>query len=91
MFARKLRENEISPTTYVASKQENTIKYNEKEDEVVRVQKKINNIELKIQEIKQNITYMKIKQNNVSEKFEDVITQQSKDTGDMEMICNKLN
>ena len=44
MFVRKLRENEISPTTYVASKQENTIKYNEKVDEVVRVQRKINNI-----------------------------------------------
>ena len=44
-----------------------------------------------IQEIKQKITSIKIKQNNASQKFEDSITQQSEDTIIMKCFCNKLN
>ena len=55
----------------------NRERYIEKKDEIKKLQGKIIKIDLGIQDIKQEITYIKIKQYDDNEKFEEAISQQS--------------
>ena len=55
----------------------NRERYIEKQDEIKKLQGKIIKIDLGIQDIKQGITYIKIKQYDDNEKFEEAISQQS--------------
>ena len=55
----------------------NRERYIEKQDEIKKLQGKIIKIDLGIQDIKQEITYIKIKQYDDNEKFEEAISQQS--------------
>ena len=68
----------------------NTRRYIEKQDEIQELQKQIIKIDLGIQEIKKEITYVKIKQHNDNEKLEDTISQQSEDTRIMEKVLQQV-
>ena len=68
----------------------NTRRCIEKQDEIQELQKKIIKIDLVIQEIKKEITYIKIKQDNDNEKFEDAISKKSEDIRFMENILQQV-
>ena len=70
--------------------QMNTRRCIEKQDEIQELQKQIIKIDLGIQEIKKEITYVKIKQHNDNEKLEDTISQQSEDTRIMEKVLQQV-
>ena len=60
------------------------------EDELVNIQEETIKIELGIQEIKQEITYHKIKHQNDSDKYKEAISQQPEDTRIMESILQQV-
>ena len=68
----------------------NTKRCIEKQDEIQELQKQIIKIDLGIQEIKKEITYVKIKQHNDNEQLEDEISQQSEDTRIMEKVLQQV-
>ena len=68
----------------------NTKRCIEKQDEIQELKKQIIKIDLGIQEIKKEITYVKIKQHNDNEQLEDEISQQSEDTRIMEKVLQQV-
>ena len=57
-----------------------------KKDEILKIQRQTIKIDLGIQEIRKELTFIKIKQHNDNEKNEEAISQQPEDTRVME-IC----
>ena len=68
----------------------NRERYIEKQDEIKKLQGKIIKIDLGIQDIKQGITYIKIKQYDDNEKFEEAISQQSQNIRVVENILQQV-
>ena len=70
--------------------EKNRESYVKNRDEIKEFQKKIIKIDLGIQEIKDQIIKLKIHQHNETEKFDEAMATQSKDTRIVEKIYNKL-
>ena len=70
--------------------QMNRERYVQQRNEVQKLQRKIIKINLVIREIQQELTYIKIKQQNDNEKFEEAISKQSEDTRFMEKILQQV-
>ena len=68
IYAKILKKGNITPDTYVSPIQTNTIRYNEKQDKIMNLQRQIIKIDLGIQNIRKEI-----KEHNDSEKFEEAI------------------
>ena len=68
----------------------NRERYIEKQDEIKKLQGQIIKIDLGIQDIKQEITYIKIKQYDDNEKFEEAISQQSQNIRVVENILQQV-
>ena len=86
IYAKILKEGDITLETCISSMQTNTIRFNEKKDQIMIFFKAIIKINLGIQEIRKELTYIIIKVHNDNETFDEV----SEDTRVVENILQQV-